>query len=214
MMTTCMAVGGSASAVWNGRTWRQLAVAPPRAFTFVLTDISCPAATRCVAVGYKAAIGRADHVVAEEWNGRNWRILATHLLPAGHLNGVDCIRPSRCMAVGASLAAVWNGRAWRSLRLPGPGGLADVSCASVSSCLAVGSYTRTFNGKPLQVAERWNGRHWMQVRTPLQGGVLSAVSCIRGPFCIAVGQAGGLDTRALAESWNGVRLRLMNPRSP
>jgi hypothetical protein len=165
-------------------------------------------------VGYKAAIGRADHAVAEEWNGSRWRILATHLLPAGHLNGVDCVRPSSCMAAGGNLAAEWNGRAWRVLRPTGPGGLADVSCASAGNCLAVGSHTLTFNGNPLQVAERWNGRHWKQVRTPLRGGVLSAVSCVRGPLCIAVGQAGGLDTKTLAETWNGVSLRLMTPRNP
>jgi len=47
-----------------------------------LTDVSCPAATRCIAVGYKVAIGWADHALTEEWNGRRWRILATGCRPA------------------------------------------------------------------------------------------------------------------------------------
>jgi hypothetical protein len=212
--TKCIAVGEFNAGAWNGRAWRKLTVAAPKAFTFFLTDISCPTANRCIAVGYKTAIGRGDHVLAEELNGSRWRILATHLLPEGQLDGVDCTRVSRCMAVGGGLAAQWNGRAWRKLRLPGPGGLADVSCSSGHSCLAVGSYALTSDSKPLQVAARWNGRHWAQVRTPLHGGVLSGVSCVRGPRCIAVGQAGGLDTRTVAEVWNGARLSLMHTPNP
>jgi hypothetical protein len=34
---------------------------------------------------------------------------------------------------------MWDGRSWRVLRVPGPAGLADVSCVSASNCLAVGS---------------------------------------------------------------------------
>jgi hypothetical protein len=89
-----------------------------------------------------------------------------------------------------------------------------VSCASGHSCLAVGSYALSLYTKPLQVAARWNGRHWAPVPTPLHGGVLSGVSCLRGPRCIAVGQAGGLDTRTVAELWNGARLSLMQTPNP
>ena len=121
------------------------------------------------------------------------------------------------MAVG-SLAAQWNGRKWRALRTASPFALGDVSCVSASDCLAVGSYTHTqFGlpvGTPFQMAEGWNGRHWQLVRTPMRGGALSAVSCVRGPVCIAVGQAGGLNTSALAEQWNGVSLQLMKARNP
>jgi hypothetical protein len=221
--TRCMAVGeqangDGAAAGWDGSRWRLVPVAVPKAFSFGLADVSCTAATRCIAVGSKSAIGRTDHVVAEEWNGRRWRILSTHLLPPGDLNAVDCTGRSSCMAVGSGLAAQWNGRAWRALTTPSPVGLADVSCSSADNCIAVSSFTRMHFafpvGSPFQIAEHWNGRHWSLARTPMRGGALSAVSCVRGPRCIAVGEAGGLNTRTLAEQWNGIGLQLMKTRNP
>jgi hypothetical protein len=220
--SSCVAVGGGAAAAWNGRSWRPLAPVVTGGYSTNLAGVSCAAATRCVAVGSVSSIGRPIHARAEIWNGREWRILK---LPKqggnidGALTAVDCTARTRCMAVGSSqrgqnLAEQWTGRTWRLLAAPGPVGLTDVSCVGAGSCLAVGSYTLAYGGKPLQVAERWNGRHWGPVRTPVRGGVLSAVSCVRGPRCVAVGQAGGLATRTLAEQWNGVTLRPMRTRNP
>jgi hypothetical protein len=215
--TRCMAVGGTAAAVWNGKRWQSTAVAVPKALSFRLADVSCAAANRCIAVGSKSAVPGADHAVAEAWNGRRWQILATHVLPPGDLNAVDCVGASACMAVG-SLAAQWNGRKWRTLRTASSFALGDVSCVSGSDCLAVGSYSRhqlAFpEGASFQIAEHWNGRQWALERTPMRGGALSAVSCVHGPLCVAVGQVGGLNTSALAEQWTGVRLVLMKPRNP
>jgi len=216
--------GEAIAAAWNGRRWRQVPVAVPKAFSFSLADVSCLAATRCVAVGSKSEIGRADHVVAEQWNGRSFQTFATHLLPPGDFYAVDCTGRSRCMAVGRGLAygsflaAQWNGRTWRTLRTPSSVGLSDVSCASANDCLAVGSSAPTKlgspGGAPVQIAEHWNGQHWALVRTPTLGGALSAVSCVRGPFCVAVSAVGGLNIRTLAEQWNGIRVRLMTTRNP
>ena len=80
-------------------------------------------------------------------------------------------------------------------------------------CLAVGSYRFSFGSAPLQLAEHLRGRTWKRVRTPEHRGVLAAVSCT-ALRCIAVGQAGGLNTRTLAERWDGIRLRLMRTPNP
>jgi hypothetical protein len=212
-------IGRTVAAIWNGRTWRTLKAAGRGSGLTQLSDVSCITATRCVAVGFHQPIGQEPTVpVAERWNGRTWRILATELLPPGELNAVDCTSRSSCMAVGSGLAAQWNGRTWRALKAPGSVGLADVSCVSSNDCLAVSSYIHMHFtspvGSPFQVAEHWNGRRWSSVRTPMPGGALAGVSCVRGLRCIAVGEAGGLNTRTLAEQWNGIRLRVMQTRNP
>jgi hypothetical protein len=209
-----MAVGGGAAAAWNGRRWRAVPVPAPHAFSFSLTDVSCPAPARCIAVGHKSAIGRLDHAVAEEWNGRRWQILPTHLLPAGDLNAVDCARPSSCMAVGFGLNAQWNGRTWRARPIAdqiGFPGLLDVSCPNTAACMAVGSYTPHRRQPPVALTERWNGRTWRHVKPAGRSAVLLSVACAGPSRCIAVGQAG---TLIRAEQWNGTRWRLLTATNP
>jgi len=71
------------------------------------------------------------------------------------------------MAVGASFPQVgaWNGAGWRVLPTPRVAGneyatsFDGVSCGSVSSCIAVGSYINSANSdSPL--IEVWNGKTW------------------------------------------------------
>ena len=148
-------------------------------------------------------------MLAEEWNGRRWRILATPVLEVEYLNAVDCAGPSRCMAVGwagraGSLAERWNGRTWRAQTQLGPAsypGLRGVSCPRAAACIAVG----------LGAAEQWNGRTWRVVMPAGPSAALLGVSCARPRRCIAVGQAG---TLTLAEQWNGTRWQRLRTRNP
>ena len=211
--TRCMAVGGEAAAAWNGGRWSPVRVAVPRAGAgnFTLTDVSCPSATRCIAVGTSVTGDHFAHIhaVAEEWNGRRWRILATPVLEVEYLNAVDCAGPSRCMAVGwagraGSLAERWNGRTWRAQTQLGPAsypGLRGVSCPRAAACIAVG----------LGAAEQWNGRTWRVVKPAGRSAALLGVSCARPRRCIAVGQAG---TLTFAEQWNGTRWQQLRTRNP
>ncbi len=209
--TRCMAVGGESAAAWNGRRWRSL---PVRAHgQFSLSDVSCPAATECIAVGELLSNTSPPQAMAEQWDGSRWRLLAATpipLLQVSYLNRADCASRSRCMAVGwagpgvGGLAERWNGRTWRAQTHVGAArypGLRDVSCPRAVRCMAVGA-----GG-----AERWNGRSWRHVKPAGRVVTLFSVSCARPSRCIAVGQIG---TLALAERWNGTRWLLLRTRNP
>ena len=152
---------------------------------------------------------------------------------AGVLDGVSCPSQGHCTAVGhftaragagEPLAERWDGARWSIEATPKPRGaktalLFEVSCATRSACIAVGSSTgRT--GVTFPLAERWDGRRWSTLRT-IAGGTgvsyLGAVSCTSRTDCIAVGYAGnaaGTVGAAIAERWNGfswVRLRPPRP---
>ncbi len=131
--TDCMAIGSTQasfhSAVhliaeqWNGRTWRLSH--PPGSFGEQLwtgggvgpSDISCPTATSCMAVGSHGRFdARID--VALSWNGRTWR--KVKVAGPGGISSVSCAAPGHCLAIGQpgirALAKNWNGRAWRLVK--------------------------------------------------------------------------------------------------
>lgn len=174
----CMAVGDTGPWAWNGRRWRPVRPATPAGSESVrLHDLSCPAAARCIAVGdyFTGTRFTKNFTLAEEWNGRRWRILATPN-PGNDtfdtLAAVDCAGPSSCIAVGRyfdnsgghNLAERWNGRAWQPQTPPGPTGLLDVSCPAAAWCMAVGRYVPRFRSSEASLTERWNGRAWQRVR--------------------------------------------------
>jgi hypothetical protein len=152
---------------------------------------------------------------------------------SGVLEAISCPRPASCVAVGFRLgrgpghihplAEAWNGRIWRALKappLPGNffGELDDVSCASATRCLAVGTATtrRTSTG----IAEAWNGGGWQRLRVRFPGRTVSSglagVSC-RRRSCMIVGsyqRALPGQPLPLAMQLRGTRLRLLRPRLP
>lgn len=83
------------------------------------------------------------------------------------LNGVSCLSPANCTAVGGYyrtatgpqriLIERWNGTAWRGEPSPGIGRhsiLDSVSCPSATSCTAVGSLTIGWSGVSWEVELR------------------------------------------------------------
>src|SRR5690242_15436688 len=94
----------------------------------------------------------------------------------------SCRSASWCMAVGGytttdhvrhSLAMIYNGTSWRSLKNPPGKGLTEVSCSSSTFCMAVGGPTG---------AERWNGTGWRTMPSP-KGG-LPSLTCASRVFCV------------------------------
>jgi hypothetical protein len=103
---------------------------------------------------------------------------------------VSCVRRTFCMAVGSGIgfgpqhAEKWNGTRWSRETLPDPQFypgltdllLSDVSCASVSLCMAVGSAFDWGHGRSAgnsTSAQVWNGRRWMEgraARRPVSSG--------------------------------------------
>lgn len=128
----CVAAGSEAGSpvaqVWNGKTW--VVRKPPRLArgqTGLLNGVSCPAASRCMAVGEYITTAGAVRELADAWNGRAWRSVPITSLssPFSDLFGIDCTATARCMAVGQvtvgrTLTAQWNGSSWHSQNAVNP----------------------------------------------------------------------------------------------
>src|SRR5215475_12070306 len=156
----------------------------------------------------------------------------------GVLQDVYCTATTNCWAVGfqgltehAQVNQVlrWNGRAWRQVPTPNPGGsaaddesaLAAVRCVTARDCWAVGDTYH--NDIERNQALHWNGRRWSVARTPNPGGSkpgliseLADVTCVTSANCWAVGEfTAGFNT-LLNEvlHWNGRRwsqVHVVNP---
>jgi len=213
--TYCMAVGqssyGLVSVDWNGTNWRvenipsgstnQAALA-----ALELTDVSCGSPTFCVAIG--------PGKLSAFWNGTSWTVNSI----LGAATGVSCVSSTFCVAIatsaGNSIAEVWNGAHWATEPMPAiPAnaiGLVGVSCATPSSCMAVGAGPYPSGS----MTELWNGATWTIEPTPSPpGGVLylRSVSCTSATSttdCIAVGES-------FAVFWDGTNWTLQTtPYSP
>lgn len=181
--------------------------------------VSCVSATSCTAVGTYTNSANTWVTLAEFWNGSTWAIQPTPNPSGGDYNrlyGVSCVSAASCTAVGTytnksgvevTLAEHWNGSTWAIQSTPNrpraaETGLEAVSCASATSCTAVGWYATNTVDAPF--AEHWNGSTWAIQPTPdpttTYSGGLAGVSCVSATNCTAVGSS---DLVPLAEWWNG-----------
>lgn len=214
----------------TGASWAIQPTPNPPASQGLLSAVSCPSATGCVAVGSRRDRTGAGVTLAESWNGTTWSVLKTPNPPGSPnsaLTGVSCTSATFCIAVGYSiystgnvpLAEVWNGTRWsiqQTIALAHGGQLNGVSCASASACVAVG-YSFTVGGR-LALAEVWNGTAW-GIRTTAPGPTTSdftSVSCVSASACTAVGsyQHGNGAAQPLAEAWNGLSWSMQAFPSP
>ena len=213
---------------WDGTSWSiQPTPNPTGATDSSLSGASCASPSACTAVGSYSnpALGQdlqaADsEVLVERWNGAGWSVQSPPSAN-GALSGVSCASPTACTAVGSyvrasgrqvALVERWNGKRWSIQPTPNPtdmlfSRLQGVSCASPTTCSAVGSYDDSA-GRLQGLAERWNGSRWsiQATLTPTGAGTpfsyLTSVSCSAPAACTAVGVS---DDLPLAERWNGKR---------
>jgi hypothetical protein len=189
-------------------------------------SIRCPAPSDCWAVGAQGTISGSAFSVRNEllhWNGKKW---GTGQVPSpgattkgrfSELTSLSCTSAANCWAAGSTEIPTeeaateipgaataqpqnqlvhWNGRKWRAVTAPQPGGaqgnrLASITCSSAGDCWAVGSIGfRT----ELNEALHWNGTSWSAVSIPNPGGkndgdknVLNSVRCVNPRNCWAVG---------------------------
>lgn len=219
-------------ATWDGAAWSVAAVAGVGA-RGTLQSVACAAASSCVAVG-TTYTGTAGHrsTLAVAGSGRTWSVVPSPGQGTDSwLNAVSCVGPASCVAVGmwsdvdptdeepgsSTLVETWNGSAWSIVPSPDPGtggegALLSVSCASPTSCVAVGSYSAVDNpyrAEYATLAETWNGTAWSLAATPSPSNraVLRSVACTSPTSCLAVGayETGGYagNSQPLVESWNG-----------
>ena len=170
------------------------------------TDISCPAAHDCYAVGTNPWPGSGTPFVAHLTHGV-WSF-AEPPWPTvgklGQLDAIDCYSPSVCVAVGSSNGAhgghqqdlalrLAHGR-WHLTTFAAPAHTADilrdVSCAGEGRCVAVGERPNAHAAIAYSLA----AGHWTPTRIPPPTGepastglALSGVSCASKTHCVAVG---------------------------
>jgi hypothetical protein len=200
-------IGGVKTAIaerWTSPTWALSSIPIPEgAKSSQLDGVDCLWSNFCAAVGrYTNGKGEVKNLVMF-WNG-SWS-LQTATDPVGavetSLNDVSCTpTPNRCTAVGSwrnttnerlPLVYRFNGVAtWTLESTPKPPGsvanvLQDVSCATETSCTAVGN-----RGSNSTLAETWNGTSWSIQGTPNPSTAtfssLFGVSC-RSTTCMSVG---------------------------
>ena len=213
---------------WNGNSWAHAAVPLPTNATWaVLTAVSCPKADSCFAVG--GFIGRGinaqEQPLVERWNGSVWAVVAApnpHAENGSDFTGIDCLAPTTCEVVGdynyadvaqSVFAYGYASGSWTSQPQVNPVGQelnsdASVSCASVTACNSVGSWTGNFT---LGLTEFWNGTSWVHQGSHGPLGTttneLFGVSCAGLDLCFAVGDASdnanNAPTQTMAEGWTG-----------
>jgi hypothetical protein len=209
----CVAVGGYYTSTaertliesWNGASWTVMP-SPNEQAASGLASVSCTGAGACTAVGfysYNAYVYDQPQTLIESWNGSDWSIVPSPSPGyANYLEGVSCPHATACVAVGwienasgfsATLAESWNGSAWSVVPSPNVGTSQNtfdgVSCASPTSCVAVGSSSDP-SSPSRTLAETWNGLTWTVTpgpATPGGGSVLQGASCATTSTCEAVG---------------------------
>jgi hypothetical protein len=146
------------------------------------TDVSCPAANDCWAVGSVNNDARAE---IYHWDGSAWTQVPLEHPRTGFtsLNSVSCPSVALCWAVGAwtfgterkSYMLRWNGTQW-SAKGPDIGGTPGaVFCASTADCWVAGGVK----------VEHWNGSRWAPVpaRPVFHDGFRPALYCVRSDDC-------------------------------
>jgi subtilisin family serine protease/streptogramin lyase len=230
---------------WDGSEWETLDVPVPSEVAggkwSTFEDVSCPSAAFCIAVGENVE----EHAFEEEgttplierWDGEKWSILSAPLpqdierdfrgWARVNLHGVSCLSASDCVAVGEytsktgkkTLIETWNGSKWQVVSSPSPSKssftLTSVSCASSTSCMAVGSA-----GDETLILQK-SGGEWSIQSSPNEAGGgnhFEGVSCASASACMAVGwvfygenKAGQSVWGGLAASWNGSKWSLQTP---
>jgi hypothetical protein len=213
-----------------------------------LTGISCSSTTECAAVGtYFSLDLSATAPAALNLSGTTWAARQAPtpdpLVPDENdqvaLAGVSCPAADRCVAAGSQntvnqegILLAWDGSSWSAEYAPVPAdaqpgdpqaSLYSVSCATSSSCVAVGQYTDNA-GNQRGLLDTWNGQAWTASAAPAPPGVtylggvvaaLHAVSCASPGACVAGGsiqdQSGRFQpyvVRLSAGTWDPVHVSL------
>jgi hypothetical protein len=231
------AQGALAAEVIGKLNWSRLAPLPFSADTgdfayesdftnLQLDSVSCPADNDCVAAGddFESDANGFTGVI-EQWDGSAWTQAALPDPNGVDLYAVSCPNASFCMAVGRTqfegnkslpVAYTWNGQHWSSASPPASVtaagewvNLFGVSCATETSCVAVGAQESSDGGSSNPFAEEWSSATWQapSVDQDLYGELLG-VACQAAASCTAVGGGGTQegDNDPLAYHWNGTAL--------
>lgn len=168
-----------------------------------LDTISCTSKTQCVAGGVIYRKNGGSRPLFETLSKGRWHTTVSRDIsgyPTANINGIQCLTPHSCLAVGywgkissgtsspaASLVAHLSGRTWTVSKLKSQSDLTSIWCASVSSCIAVGSK----NDGESSITETLTGTTWQLAELPgVAGGTdpgAQGISCVRSiRSCVAI----------------------------
>ncbi len=182
-----------------------------------LSDVTCPNAGHCVAVGEYGA-GKKGQALIETLSNGTWQPITAPVPSDAHprlgepFSAVSCSSARSCVAVGTYhptvstqygyIDTLANGR-WHAARPPLPANattyqgsaLVDVSCASAGTCAAIGVYDTRHGYQG--VLDTFVAGKWSAVEAPLPAGALPSqdidvtnVTCPSSGFCAAGGLYG------------------------
>jgi hypothetical protein len=181
---------------------------------------------RIVATSSEGTNASPDQVATTGW--REESSYASELDSAAEwLKDVSCASAGSCVAVGGYInkspwqteiaASLWDGTDWTPIDPPSPAGyyaeLEGVSCATATSCLAVGTVLPAANiARP--VVMKWDGNTWTEIAAPQSppsvNYYLTDISCPTVDSCEAVGYRANVyspnssdDARPLTLHWDG-----------
>ncbi len=202
---------------WNGKSWSASPVETSENGQDVVQDVECPAAWKCIAVGYSTGGSIFEEIVlpyvleAKKGPPWSWQDANFSSQQDTWFNGVSCTgtqvidgeeEDTFCMAVGRTqptagtaglLSATYTSGNWKTLPTEAAGTeWKDVSCSSPTFCIAVGNFELT----------RWNGSEWLSETPAVKDGVRSGVSCPSVKMCMTVGSNA---EEWIAELWDGTK---------
>jgi len=205
--------GYESGGVW---TWSTSGVIPSDGSgDGILRNLSCSSSTSCVAVGQDGANPRQAIFTSGTESGGAWTWSTSTIVPPdasgeGTLSSVSCANATSCVAVGQDGAnprqaiyssgiesgGVWT---WTALAVISPdtwggGELNSVSCASTTSCVAVGHDNISVSQGIFTSGTESGGVWTWSTSTDLTPNSLnnavslSSVSCVNTTSCVAVGE--------------------------
>ncbi|NNN20991.1 MAG: hypothetical protein HKL80_03200 [Acidimicrobiales bacterium] len=185
-----------------------------------VTSVSCSSINFCIAFGGGNS-GYISPAISTN-GGSSWTVEST-TQSADSIGKISCASSTFCMAVGsytnaliqyaADMVTTNGGMSWvltstysssnQLAPLPSvTSNLADVSCAGISSCVAVGADT---SGSPLAISTtNGGGSSWSIGVMPSGVTHLYGVYCASSTFCMAVGSGSGNTGLALSTTDGGL----------
>jgi len=166
---------GSGILHWNGRTWKRV-----RSPGGSLSGVAATSARNAWAVGLTGSLTSPATLILR-WNGKVWKRAPSpgagkHFLP--FLAGVAATSARNAWTVGhstdcgcgpgVSMTLRWDGRTWKRVHSPSPGGGTDLSGVAATSARRAWAVGLSGEGiSPTKtVILRWNGSTWMKVPSP------------------------------------------------
>jgi len=207
---------------WNGRHWSvQPVAALPDGGSF--SGVAALSPSNAWAVGETGlnSEGTGQRTLIEHWDGTSWTRVASPDQPgasAGYLRQVTVIAAGNAWAVGAAtmpdgrirtLTAFWDGRRWRQVPSPTPGGDAELLGVTASwrhNIWAVGMTSPSGCGPCRTLIMHWNGVRWKVLPSPNPPGnyylyTLFGIAAVARDDIWAAGTTGYAST--LIVHWNG-----------